>query len=109
MSTNRVQKFDELIRREVSIELSVFFPDDLISITQVHVSKDLAFAKIWVSSYKDIDEIVKKCKAVSVEIRKILSKKIVARRVPSLYFVPDKTEEKAGCIERILSNIKEKK
>lgn len=109
MPSNRIQKFDELIRREVSEELARLFPDDLISITQVHVSKDLAFAKLWVSSYKNIDEIAKKCKEAAPEIRKVLSKKVVARRVPSLYFVADKTEEKAGQIENILKSIKEDK
>jgi len=105
MVTTRMQKFDELIRRELSVEIQAFFPDSFISITQVHVSKDLSFAKVWLSSTQDIDKIVKQIKTVSSEIRKNLSKRIVARRVPNFYFVSDKTEEHAQKIENILSEI----
>lgn len=101
-----MQKFDELIAKEVSEEIRQRFPADIISITQVHVSKDLSFAKIWLSSIGDIDQIVKEAKTYATDIRKILSKKVVARRVPKLYFVADKTEEKAMKIENLLSEIK---
>lgn len=108
MATDRMLQFDELIKREVSKELARIFPDEIISVTQVHVSKDLSFAKVWISSYRNLDELVKHCKKVAPEIRKSLAKNVVARRVPSLYFVADKTEEKAGQIEKLLSKIKEK-
>jgi ribosome-binding factor A len=106
MVTPRMQKFDELIKRELSREIQALFPDSFISITQVHVSKDLSFAKVWLSSTKDIDQLVKEVRFEAANIRKNLSQKIVARRVPSLYFVSDKTEEHAQKIENLLSKIK---
>lgn len=106
MPTNRMQKFDELITRELAIELQSRFPDKIFSLTQVHVSKDLSFAKVWVSSVFEPEELVSSFKAEAKEIRSVLAKKIVARRVPSLYFVTDMTEEKAQKIENLISEIK---
>ncbi len=106
MVTERMQQFDELILREVSKELHKLFPDEFFSITQVHVSKDLSFAKLWISSVKDIDKIVKISQENASEIRTVLAKKIKARKVPRLYFVADLTEEKAQHIENLIKEIK---
>jgi ribosome-binding factor A len=102
-----MQKFDELVKRELSKEMQTLFPDSFISITQVHVSKDLSFAKIWLTTpTKDIDIMVKQVQAKTSDIRRKLSQKIIARKVPNLYFVSDKTEEHAQKIENLLSEIK---
>lgn len=106
MATNRMQKFDELITRELSTELQQRFPDKIFSLTQVHVSKDLSFAKVWVSSIDEADKLVVYFQNYAKELRSILAKKIVARRVPSFYFVVDSTEEKAQKIEKLISSIK---
>jgi len=107
MVTTRMQKFDELILREVSLEVQKRFPSEIISITQVHVSKDLSFAKVWLSAVQNIDNTVKEAQKQSSEIRKALAKKIIARRVPNIHFVADKTEEHAQKIENLLSEIKD--
>jgi len=110
MVTSRMQKFDELVKRELSSEIQILFPDSFISITQVHVSKDLSFAKVWLTTpTKDIDDMVKRVQSKAPEIRKVLAKKIIARKVPNLYFVSDKTEEHAQKIETLLSEIKQNK
>jgi ribosome-binding factor A len=101
-----MKKFDELILREVSKELRNLFPDDFTSITQVHVSKDLSFAKVWISAVNDIDTKVEKYKRHAIEIKRVLAKEVVARKVPSLYFVADKTEEKAAHIDRLIDEAK---
>ena len=100
-----MHKFDELILRELSRALAEYFPEELVSITQVHVSKDLSFAKVWVSSVRDPEGVVKKFQDQAKELRKILSEKVKARRVPSLYFVSDLTEEKAARIDQLLKEI----
>lgn len=107
MVTTRMQKFDELVRKEISMELLTLFPDEIVSVTQVHVSKDLSFAKVWLSSPGDIEKVVAKARTKAAEIRKHLAQKLIARRVPNLYFVGDKTEEQAQKIENLLREIKE--
>lgn len=107
MTANRMDKVDELIKNEVSLLLREFFPEEIISVTQVKASKDFSYAKIWVSSVKNIDDTVKKCQTKSSEIRKELAEKIELRRIPSLHFVPDKTEDEADRIEKLIKEIKE--
>ena len=105
MVTQRMYKFDELILRELSIALAEFFPEEIVSITQVHTSKDLSFAKVWVSSVKDPEGVVKKFQVGAKDLRKVLAERVKARRVPSLYFVSDLTEEKAARIDQLLREI----
>lgn len=100
-----MQKFDELILREISRLLAELFSGEIVSVTQVHVSKDLSFAKVWLSSVGDIDALVKIANSNSKVLRHDLSKSVVARRVPNLYFVADKTEEKASKIDKLLKEI----
>lgn len=108
MTTNRMQKMDNLILRSLSTELNERFPDKIFSLTMVHVSKDLSFAKIWVSSVDDADKLVKSFSRMAGELRTKLAKTIVARKVPSLYFVVDNTEEKAIRIDSLLAQIETK-
>jgi len=97
-------QFDELIQKELSEIIHNEIPD-VFSITQVHVSKDLAHAKVWISAYADVEKIVSHCQSISAEIRKELSQRVRARKVPALYFVSDLTEEKASKIEKLLKEI----
>ena len=108
MVTNRMQKIDKLIFRELSSELLRLFPDRFFSLTQVHVSKDLSFAKVWVSSRVEPEKLVEEFQSIASDLRKTLAKKVIARRVPSLYFVADLTEEKAEKIDKLISEIEKK-
>ena len=107
--SERMPQVDELVKQEIAKIILRLFPDEFVTVTQVHVTKDLAFAKVWVSSFKDINTVVKKCESKAKEIRQILSGKLSLRRVPSLHFVPDETEEKADKIEKMLNEIKKEK
>ncbi len=109
MITDRMKKFDELVLKELSKELLERFPDLIFSLTQVHVSKDLSFAKIWVSSIEQPVELVEKFNQRAGDLRKTLSAKIVARRVPSLHFVVDDTEEKAAKIDQLFRELEKEK
>lgn len=109
MAKDRMNQINELIKQEVAREIFSFFPDEIISVTQVSVSRDLAHARIWISSTKNIDEAVKKCNHSSKEMRKELAERIIIRRMPELYFVPDKTEEEADKLEKIFKEIKDSK
>jgi len=102
-----MEQIDSLIKREIAVYLQRHFPDDFIVLTEVHVTKDLSHAKIWVSSPLDPERSAKNCQASAKEIRKYLAGKIVARKVPALYFVPDLTQEHVDKIERLIKKTKE--
>ncbi len=108
MVTNRMQKIDSLVLKILSEQLSFEFPGKFFSLTMVHVSKDLSFAKVWVSSVDDVDWLVKHFNAKASDLRHVLAKELVARKVPRLMFVADKTEDKAARIDELIAQIDKK-
>ena len=75
-----------------------------ITVTEVRMSQDLKIAKIFVMPLggKNADEIVDKLKEFSFVIRKVLSKKIIMKFLPKLYFVKDNSFDYAEKIENLI-------
>ena len=75
-----------------------------ITVTEVRMSQDLKTAKIFVMPLggKDVDGVVEKLKEFSFVIRKVLSKKIVMKFLPKLYFVKDSSFDYAEKIENLI-------
>ena len=72
--------------------------------TEVRMSPDLKTAKIFVMPLggKDAEEVVTKLKEFSFVIRKVLSKKIVMKFLPKLFFVKDDSFDYAEKIENLI-------
>ncbi|MGL1889109.1 MAG: ribosome-binding factor A [Reichenbachiella sp.] len=113
MSSTRQLKYAGLIQKDLS---EIFQRDSrhwlgnaFVTITEVQVTPDLSFAKIFLSlmMIEDrqgfIDQIMEK----KSEIRKALGLKIgkQVRIVPEIQFVLDNTQESAQHIEGILSKL----
>tara|TARA_B100000700_G_scaffold122837_1_gene137549 strand:- start:18 stop:389 length:372 start_codon:yes stop_codon:yes gene_type:complete len=75
-----------------------------ITVTEVRMSPDLKTAKIFVIPLggKNAEEIIEKLKEFSFVIRKVLSKKIVMKFLPKLYFVKDDSFDYAEKIEKLI-------
>jgi len=75
-----------------------------ITVTEVRMSQDLKIAKIFVMPLggKNADKIVEKLKEFSFVIRKVLSKKIIMKFLPKLYFVKDNSFDYAEKIENLI-------
>ena len=75
-----------------------------ITVTEVRMSPDLKTAKIFVMHLggKNAKEIIEKLKEFSFVIRKVLSKKIVMKFLPKLYFVKDDSFDYAEKIENLI-------
>jgi len=75
-----------------------------ITVTEVRMSPDLKTAKIFVMPLggKNADEIIEKLKEFSFVIRKVLSKKIIMKFLPKLYFVKDNSFDYAEKIENLI-------
>ena len=75
-----------------------------ITVTEVRMSPDLKAAKIFVMPLggKDAEEVVAKLKEFSFVIRKVLSKKIVMKFLPKLFFVKDDSFDYAEKIENLI-------
>ena len=75
-----------------------------ITVTEVRMSQDLKIAKIFVMPLggKNAEEIIEKLKKFAFVIRKVLSKKIVMKFLPKLYFVKDNSFDYAEKIENLI-------
>ena len=75
-----------------------------ITVTEVRMSPDLKTAKIFVMPLggKNTEEIVEKLKISSFMIRKVLSKKIIMKFLPKLFFVKDDSFDYAEKIENLI-------
>ena len=75
-----------------------------VTVTEVRMSPDLKTAKIFVMPLggKNTEEIIEKLKISSFIIRKVLSKKIVMKFLPKLFFVKDDSFDYAEKIENLI-------
>ena len=75
-----------------------------ITVTEVKMSPDLKNAKIFVIPLggKDTDKVIDKLKEFSFVIRKVLSKKIMIKFMPKLFFVNDDSFDYAEKIENLI-------
>ena len=108
--TQRQLRVGEMIKQALGI---LFIRDEAkianlstkeITVTEVRMSPDLKTAKIYVIPLggKNTEEIIKKLKEFSFVIRKSLSKKIVMKFLPKLYFVKDNSFDYAEKIENLI-------
>ena len=75
-----------------------------ITVTEVRMSPDLKTAKIFVIPLggKDTEKVIDKLKEFSFVIRKVLSKKIIVKFLPKLFFVNDDSFDYAEKIENLI-------
>ena len=75
-----------------------------ITVTEVRMSQDLKTAKAFVLPLggKNAQEVTDKLKEFSFVIRKVLSKKIIMKFLPKLYFVKDNSFDYAEKIENLI-------
>ena len=75
-----------------------------ITVTEVRMSPDLKTAKIFVIPLggKNSMEIIEKLKISSFMIRKVVSKKIIVKYLPKLFFVKDESFDYAEKIENLI-------
>jgi len=93
----RKQKLEALFSHEISkLILSGVVKDPRVShfasVSQVIISNDLGFAKIYMSSFESWDQLLKTVEALnhaSGFIQGILGKKLKLRQIPKLNFIPD--------------------
>ena len=108
--TQRQLRVGEMIKQALGM---IFIRDEAklpnlstkeITFTEVRMSPDLKTAKIFVMPLggKNATEIIEKLKEFSFVIRKVLSKKIVMKFLPKLYFVKDNSFDYAEKIENLI-------
>ncbi|HBS10892.1 MAG TPA: 30S ribosome-binding factor RbfA [Firmicutes bacterium] len=90
------------IREIVQYELHVD-KIDFMTITNIEVSSDHSYAKIFVSFFQNPQKNVEKLNKVKGFVRSALSKRLKLRRVPEIQFVLDDTYFKEQRLNDLLN------
>lgn len=116
MTKQRIDRLNSLLREVISdvIRREIRNPKipQLLSITRVEITKDLSFAKVFVSFIGDainIPEAINALQSASGFIATASSKLVVMRIFPTLKFVFDDSVSKQMRIEELLHDITEEK
>lgn len=110
MPSHKIERIASDILKYLSNILLTETNDDLlktITLTEVNVSKDLSYAKIFFTSISELSkkEIEKEMMEAAPFLRGKLAKVLDVRNIPELKFIYDETIEYATKIERIINNI----
>jgi ribosome-binding factor A len=110
--TYRVERLNSLLRQEISDLVQRYVKDprlgSFVSVTAVEISKDMRYAKVFVSRFgTDLEkkETLKALASASGFIRHELSERLKTRRIPELNFKLDNTMEKADKVLKIIDEI----
>ena len=114
--TKRTKRLNSLLKEVISevIRQEVKNPNvsELLTITEVDITKDLHHAKVYVSiigSDKERKSTIDALQQASGFISKVASKKVVMRYFPHLKFILDTTVDKQMKIDSLLKKIDEEK
>jgi len=112
MSTWRLNRVNDMIRKELSELLMREIRDPrlsgLLSVTQVDTSKDLRFAKVYVSvmgSEEEKKQAEEGLAAASGYLRRGLGERLTLRYVPALSFYRDDSIERGSRLLDIINKV----
>jgi len=109
----RYQRVAQAIKEEVSNIIHDELKDPrlgFITVTEVELTPDLRFAKIFFSVLGSKEEQQKSKKALDSSlgfVRKLVGERIRLRFVPEIIFKEDKSSEYSSRIQKVLDEIKE--
>jgi ribosome-binding factor A len=110
---NRPQQLGELIRAEMSDLLRLEMRDprvELVSITEVEVTADLKYARIYFSrlgSDEERQEALKALRHATPYLRRLLAPRLTIRSVPEIEFRLDSSLAHAEKVQRLLNELPE--
>lgn len=108
LNSNLKEVISEVIRRDVRNP----HVNELVTVTRVDISKDLHYAKVYISvigSNEAKEETIKALNSAAGFIAVTASKKVVMRYFPELTFKLDDSVDKHMRIEEILEEIQAKR
>lgn len=101
LNNSFIEKISEIIHEQVK-DKDVEF----VTITDVKITNDLSFAKIYFTTLDDDrDKVTKALNKASGFIRSVMCDKIHIRKMPELHFVYDESIEYGNKIENIIERL----
>lgn len=111
MSSHRIDRISEQARRDIDTIIREELQDPRItgmySVTRVEVTRDLSYAKVYVSVLEDDKRapLLEALKNAAGYIRKELGRRMAIRHAPQLLFIEDKNIEYGIHISNVLKNV----
>jgi ribosome-binding factor A len=112
MSSHRMERVNTLMQREISELIQRELRDprlgECVSVTEVSVSPDLRYAKVYVSSMDGEQkeaQVLAALNSASGFLRTALARKVRLRRMPELHFEWDNSIEKGDRILRLIDEV----
>ncbi len=111
VSQTRLQKINERFREELSEMLIREISDPRltgVSVTDVQIDRELAYANIYVSALEGVErseEVLQALKHAQGFLRRELAHRVELRTFPRLRFHWDPTFERAEKIERLIASL----
>jgi len=113
MKNYRIPRLQEELKKIFNITLSQKLNDPLlawVNITDVVLSKDLRYAKLYFSHYNNPashEEILEHLTVSSGFFKKQIAGAHIMRTIPELSFFYDDTEDRAQRVEALLASVKD--
>jgi ribosome-binding factor A len=113
MKSYRIPRLQEELKKIFNIALSQQINDpklSWVSITEVILSKDLRYAKLYFSHYSNParhETILERLQKTSGFLKKQIAGAHIMRTIPELSFFYDETEEKAAKVDNLLATLKD--
>ncbi|HHZ02693.1 MAG TPA: 30S ribosome-binding factor RbfA [Tissierellia bacterium] len=101
LSVEMKRVISEIIRNDVKDPRI----SDLMSITDVHVTEDLKYAKVYVSTYGDIEPTLIALESAKGFIKKEIGKRTKIRLIPELIFIKDDSIEKGIYMSSLIDKV----
>jgi ribosome-binding factor A len=110
MSSNRIEKVNSLLQKEISIIIArdFDFTGALVTLTHVQATPNLIEAKAYISVLPEEknDAIVAILNKGVYAVQKKINKLLNMRPIPKIIFVKDDNISEAAKVEEILSTLK---
>jgi ribosome-binding factor A len=114
MKSYKVPRLQEELRKLLNITLTTKIQDPSlawVTITDVVLSKDLKYAKLYFSHYNNPashESVKEQLIKTSGYFKKQIAGAHIMRTIPELSFYYDDTEDRAAKVETLLANLKDK-
>lgn len=103
--SNRIEKLRSLFKTEISNYWVTFQSDNIISITNIDVSKDLKNMTIWISVVGNTGSILEQLRKDIPNLSKYLSSRLSIRSIPFIKINIDSGIAYSSKINNILEEI----
>ncbi len=109
MATHRLDKVNELLKREIGtfVQREFEWPGTIVSILDVEVTEDLREARVWVGvvGRMGVASVLEKLTRARGSIQKAVSRRVTLRNTPRLSFRHDDSAQRGVDMVNLLDDI----